>query len=808
MNTMAAERVTDRRQTPEPTVSGARRKALMEQFRKAKPAICMERTLAFTNSHKQTEGQPVILRRAKAFRAVCESITVRIFDHELVVGTLGNGHRLGVLCPEMSWSWLKEEIDTITSRKAEPYQFTDENKKLFVEEIVPYWRGQSLEEFCLERMPEDHKNIGIGTGIMDTEMKWRSGVGEITPDHQDILFVKGYSGIKNEALDQLRQLDNLSRENQEKRDFYRSMIEIAEAMITLGKRYSTLAESLAENCSDPVRKKELLTIARTCSNVPANAPASFIEGLQMVFFVQLGCLLAESSPAFNVGRFDQFMFPLYQADIEAGRLDRAEALEQIECLWIKLSEIFWLLTENGAKYYAGYCGFQNLTLGGRKRNGRDATNEVSYLALEATANVGLHQPSVSVSIHPETPDEFLIEVCRLARRGNGMPAIHNDIIATQMMMYKGLPPDQARDWNGLGCVVPSTRKVSEWTYAGQYNMAACLEWALNRGKSRKTGQQFGLETKDPATFTSFDDLLESFYGQVKKLIKTGYETTIIQQLVHQESVPRPFFSAMVEGCMESGKDLTRGGAKYNAGPGWVVVGCADTANGLAAIKKIVFDQKKTTMAELCSALDNNFEGFEELRQLLVNSPKFGNDDDYVDNLQVELADFSDREFRQYRDVLGLPFHSAIMGLTFNIPTGNSLGALPCGRFAGVPLAEGSSPHPGTDISGPTACIKSLGKMNHENQPGGTLLNLKFLPKAVEGERGLYGLSALIRAYFELGGYHVQFNVVDARKLLDAQLHPEKYGSFVVRVAGYCAIFTECTKEVQNEIIRRTEHCAL
>ena len=806
MNGMAAESLNET--MSQRYTSVFRRDALMEQFRSAIPTICLERTLAFTRSHKETEGKPIIVRRAKAFRAICETISTPIFDHELVVGTLGNGHRLGVLCPEMSWSWLKDELDTITSREAEPYRFTDENKELFLNEIIPYWKGQSLEEFCLDRMPEEHKRVGIGSGSMDTEMKWRSGVGEITPDHEDILFKKGYSGVKKEALANMKKYDSLSPESREKIDYYTAIIEICDGMISMGNRYAEQAATLAAETADPQRRKELEEISAICKNVPANPPASFREGLQMVFFVQMGCLLAESSPAFNVGRFDQFMYPLYEADKKAGILDHGSALEAIECLWIKLSEVFWLLTENGAKLYAGYCGFQNLTLGGRKKNGRDATNELSFLSLEATANVGLHQPSVSVSIHPETPEEFLIEVVRLARKGHGMPAIHNDLMATQMMMYKGLPPDEAKDWSGLGCVVPSTRKVSEWTYAGQYNMAACLEWTLNRGKSRKTGKQLGLETQDPASFSSFEELKESFLDQVRRIIKIAHETTLIQQTVHREIVPRPFFSAIVDGCMENGKDLTRGGALYNAGPGWVIVGCADSANGLAAIKKVVFEDKKATMAELCKALDNNFEGREDLRQWLVNAPKYGNDDDYVDEFQVELSDFSDREFRKYKDILGNPFHSAIMGLTFNIPTGNSLGALPCGRLAGVPLAEGSSPHPGTDISGPTACMKSLAKINHESQPGGTLLNLKFLPRVLEGERGLQGLAALIRAYFELGGYHVQFNVIDAATLLDAQINPEKYASFVVRVAGYCAIFTELTREVQNEIIRRTEHDTL
>jgi formate C-acetyltransferase len=356
--------------------------------------------------------------------------------------------------------------------------------------------------------------------------------------------------------------------------------------------------------------------------------------------------------------------------------------------------------------------------------------------------------------------------------------------------------------------VPHHRKVYEWTDAGGYNMAAALEWTLNQGRSRLTGKQMGLPTKNPREFASFEELKETFFKQVDHIMKHSAISTVIEHKLHRKMVHRPYLSLLVEGCMESGKDLVNGGARYNIGPGWIVVGAADCANGLAAIKKNVFEEKNITMDQLIKALDDDFVGHEEIQQLLKNSPKFGNDDDYVDRLQVEMTDYNDKGLSRYKDSLGNPFHSAIMGLTYNIPTGSVVGALPCGRKATHPLAEGCSPHPGTDTSGPTAAMRSEAKVNHELHPGGTLLNLKLLPSAIEGKRGLAGMANLIRSYFELGGYHCQFNVISPETLRDAQKNPDNYRDMVVRVAGYCAIFNDLSEEVQNEIIRRTTHESL
>ncbi len=801
----ATDLTYDPRESANEIKAETRTQRLKNAYLDSRPTICMERALAFTRSYKETEGQATPVRLAKAFRLACETITLNIFENELIVGTHGSGRRMGALVPEISWQWLAKELNSVQTRPRDPYYIDPEQERLFVEEIIPYWKGKSIEENALAQFPEDTLKIGVNTDILDTEMKWRSHVGEITPDFQDIIFPKGFRAICDESKEKLKTLDYTNVEDLDKIDYYQAAIEACEGIITLGQRYALHAEELALKEQDPARKKELEAIAANCRRVPEFSPRNFWEAAQMLWFVMLGCFLSENCPAFNIGRFDMYMNPFYQADLKSGAINQEYAQEIINCVWIKIAELIWLLPKNGSRYYAGYSGFTNLSVGGRNIDGSDAVNDVSFMAVEATAQVALPQPSLSVIIHPDTPEEFLLTCCKLSRKGIGFPAFHNDRVGTQMMMYAGLRPDDAREWTLLGCVVPHHRKVYEWTDAGGYNMAAALEWTLNQGRSRLTGEQMGLPTKDPREFTSFEELKETFFKQVDHILKHCAVSTVIEHRLHRKMVHRPYLSLLVEGCMESGKDLVDGGARYNVGPGWIVVGAADCANGLAAIKKNVFEEKNITMDQLVKALDDDFVGHEEIQQLLKNSPKFGNDDDYVDRLQVEMTDYNDKGLSRYKDTLGNPFHSAIMGLTYNIPTGSVVGALPCGRKATQPLAEGCSPHPGTDTSGPTAAMRSEAKVNHELHPGGTLLNLKLLPSAIEGNRGLAGMANLIRSYFELGGYHCQFNVISPETLRDAQKNPDNYRDMVVRVAGYCALFNDLSEQVQNEIIRRTTH---
>ncbi len=773
-----------------------------------KPSISVKRALAFTASHKQTEGEAVIIRRAKAFKAVCETIPATIFDHELIVGAIGEFRKCGIVCPEYSWQWVDKEMDSFASRSQDPYCIDDITKRTLRNEVFPYWQGKSLEETFLSRLNPETANILVDTGIIDNDSKWRNAVGEVTADYQDVIFKKGFGGLQAEALAHLAELEPVTVEAMEKINFYRAAVLVSEGIITLANRYAEQAEQLARTEQDAGRKAELLAIARNCRRVPEQPPTTFYEAIQMVWFTQLGSILSENSLALNLGRFDQYMHPYFAADIEKGLLTKEQAQELIEALWIKLSEWVWAISSNTAKFFAGYNSFQNLTVGGRTRDGRDATNELSFMCLQATANVKTHQPGLSVRIHPDSPDEFMLAVCRLISAGTGFPAVHNDRVGSAMLVAAGLSPEDARDWSNCGCVVPHFRKIGEWTSAVSVNLAAAVEYALNQGKSRIDGKKMGLDEQPADKFSSYEEVKAAVFRQIAYLVKHSVIGTITAQQIHAEMVPRPYLSLLVDGCMDKGKDLSKGGAKYNVGPVLTGIGVADMANSLAMIRKLVFEEKKTTLAEICAALDSDWQGYEELRQAALACPKYGNDIDTVDSIAVEISEFYHREIHAYKDYFGSPFNSAFMGISNYIPAGSVIGATPDGRRSGTPLTEGVSPHAGTDLTSPTAAMRSVAKINHDIHSGGTLLNVKLAPELLKTERSLKNLAAIIRAYFALGAFHVQFNVISAETLRKAQEHPEDYRDMLVRVAGYSTQFVNLSREAQDAIIERTTYEAM
>ena len=774
----------------------------------SKPSISVKRALAFTASHKQTEGEAVILRRAKAFKAVCETIPVTIFDNELIVGSIGEFRKCGIVCPEYSWQWVDREMNSFESRSQDPYCIDDITKRTLRNEVFPYWQGKSLEETFLSRLNSETANILVDTGIIDNDSKWRNAVGEVTADYQDVIFKKGFGGLKAEALAHLAELEPITVEAMEKIDFYRAAVLVSDGIVALANRYADQAEQLARTEREAGRKAELLAIARNCRRVPEQPPTTFHEAIQMVWFTQLGSILSENSLALNLGRFDQYMHPYFAADIEKGFLTKDQAQELIEALWIKLSEWVWAISSNTAKFFAGYNSFQNLTVGGRTRDGRDATNELSYMCLQATENVKTHQPGLSVRIHPDSPDEFLLAVCRLISAGTGFPAVHNDRVGSAMLVAAGLSPEDARDWSNCGCVVPHFRKVGEWTSAVSVNLAAAVEYALNQGKSRLDGKQMGLAEQPADGFSSYEEVKAAVFRQIAYLVKHSVIGTITAQQIHAEMVPRPYLSLLVDGCLEKGKDLSKGGAKYNVGPVLTGIGVADMANSLAMIRKLVFEEKKYTLAEICAALDADWAGYEELRQAALACPKYGNDIDYVDSIAVEISEFYHQEIHAYKDYFGSPFNSAFMGISNYIPAGSVIGATPDGRKARTPLTEGVSPHAGTDLTSPTAAMRSVAKINHDVHSGGTLLNVKLAPELLKTERSLRNLAAIIRAYFALGAFHVQFNVISAETLRKAQEHPEDYRDMLVRVAGYSTQFVNLSREAQDAIIERTTYEAM
>lgn len=779
--------------------------AIRQNYVNAKPQISTQRAKIWTESHKATEGKPVAIRRAQAFYDCCDRLEVHIFPGELVVGAIGEFRKCGILTPEFSWLWVDREMDSFATRPQDPYLMTDEQRAFVRKEIFPYWKGKSLEEAFLARLPEDTRKIGVDTGILDNDSKWRQAVGEITPDYQDVLFKKGFGGILREAEAHIAALDPTDPKDLEKKDFYESVLLTSKGIIRYANRYAEAADKMAETEKDPGRAAELRQIAANCRRVPENPPESFYEAIQFLWFVQVGGILSENPLSLNPGRFDQYMDPYYEADLQKNAITPDFAQELIDALWLKYSEWVWTISANTADYFAGYNQFQNLTVGGKTREGRDGTNPVTFMALKATEEVKSHQPGLSVRVHADCPKEFLDGVTHLVSKGTGFPAIHSDSVGYQMLINAGYEPDDARDWNNCGCVVPHYRKTGEWTAAVNMNFGSALEYALNQGRSLMTGEKMGLDEKPAGTFASYEEVEDAFYRQFDNLCRHAIILTVEAQRLHVEMVPRPFLSSCIEHCMETGTDLSKGGAKYNIGPVITGIGLAVVANSLAAVKKLVFEDKVCDMATLAKALQADWAGYEDLREQAKAAPKYGNDDDYVDSIAQKLANHFYHEIHQYKDIFGSPFLTAFMGISNYIPMGRVLGATPDGRKGGEPSSEGVSPFVGTDTSTPLAAMRSTAKLNQEVHSGGTLLNLRLNPELVATKRGQANLGAMVQTLFSLGAFHVQFNCISSETLRDAQAHPENYKDLLVRVAGYSTQFVNLSKSMQDAIIARTEH---
>ena len=776
-----------------------------QNYINSKPAISYERARIWTESHKMTEGESISIRRAKAFRDTCKQIDTNIFESELIVGAIGEFRKCGILTPEFSWTWVDKEMDSFDKRVQDPYVMTDEQRAYVRKEIFPYWKGKSLEESFLAQLPKETAKVVVDTGIVDNDSKWRQAVGEITPDYQDVLFKKGFGGIIKEAEENLLKLSDTSAEDLKKKDFYKSIIITSEGIITLAKRYSQKAKEIAIEEKDEIRKRELLNIAEICNKVPENPPTTFYEAIQFIWFTQVGGIISENPLALNVGRFDQFMYPYYKSDIEKGIVTKDQIQELIEAYWIKLSEWVWTISANTAEFFAGYNQFQNLTIGGKARDGKDATNDLSYMSLKATERIKTHQPGLSVRIHQDCPSEFLEAVTHLVSKGTGFPAIHSDNAGYQMLINAGYEPEDARDWNNCGCVVPHFRKTGEWTSAVNINFTAALEFALNQGISRITKEKIGLDEKDPKTFNTYEEVETAFYKQFDNLIKHSVIATLLAQKLHKEMVPRPFLSSCIEECILQGKDLVDAGAKYNLGPVLTGIGLAVTSNSLAVIKKLVFEDKVITMENIINALDANWEGYDDLRKLALDVPKYGNDMDYVDDIAIKMANHYYKEGHKYKDINGNNFNTAFMGISNYLPTGKVVGATPCGRKAKEPLSEGVSPFAGSDISTPLAAMRSAAKLNQDVHSGGTLLNLRLNEELVNTKRGQSNLGAMIQSFFSLGAFHVQFNTISTEILRKAQERPEDYKDLLVRVAGYSTQFVNLSRSMQDAIIARTAH---
>lgn len=778
---------------------------IRQNYINTKPSISYERARIWTESFKRTEGQPAQIRTAQAFYDTCNELCVNIFEGELIVGASGEYRKCGILTPEFAWKWVDDEMDNFPSRPQDPYEMTDEQRAYIRENIFPYWKGKSVEDAFLARTSAETKKIGVDTGFVDTDSKWRNGIGEMSPDYVDQLFPKGFGGIKKEAEGYMAELNEAIPEEKDKLIFYRSIVLVCDGIVRLANRYAEKAREMAAEEKDEARKAELLEIAATCEAVPENPPKSFREAIQFTWFVQLGGIISENPLALNPGRFDQYIYPYYKADLDAGKIDYDTALELVECLWLKYSEWAWTISANTADFFAGYTNFENLTVGGTTKDGGDGTNDISYMAIQATKETKCHQPTLSCRISADCPPAFMEAVTDLVSTGSGFPAIHSDRTGYEMLRNLGYEPEDARDWNNCGCVVPHSRKTFEWTSSCNISFAAALEFALNEGKSRLTGEQVALLEKDPKTFTSYEEIESALFRQFSYMVKHGVISLLTAQKIHKEQAPRPFLSACNEYCVKNGKDLVDGGAKYNIGPVFTGVGLSVTANSLAVIKKLVFEEKSVTLSELIDALNNNWEGYEALRAKAQAVPKYGNDDDYVDSIAKKLADYFYHDVTAYKDIYGHHFVTAFMGISNYLPTGKVLGATPDGRRAKDPINEGVSPYTGTDTSTCLAALRSSAKLNHDIHSGGTLLNLRLNHDLVATKRGRANLGAMLQSYFALGAFHVQFNTISNEVLKDAQVHPENYRDLLVRVAGYSTQFVNLSKSMQDSIMARNAH---
>ncbi|MDR3585896.1 MAG: formate C-acetyltransferase/glycerol dehydratase family glycyl radical enzyme [Desulfosporosinus sp.] len=766
-----------------------------------RPEMDLENAKLLTEGFREAEGDPLVVRKAKAFRKQCREKNVTIWDDELIVGSSGSKMRAGILCADTCWSVLNDELETINQRRYDPFYLNPEDKGIFEKEIRTYWKGHSTYEEWLVQIPDDTRELR-DNGVVYIDRKAVRGWGETTAGYE-WLIREGVAGIVKVVTKRKAELDITVPGDYEKDYYLKSLLLVAEGMVTLAERYALEADRLAVPETDPQRKKELLEIAEVCRQVPANPARTFREALQSFYFYQVCLFMEQNAASYNPGRMDQYLWSYYKADLEAGRITSDEAQELLNCLWVKFSEPCLFQDAVTAEFAAGYPMFQNVCVGGVDDTGRDAVNELSYMMLKATMEVQLYQPSLSVRYSlAKNPNAFLRKVVELIGLGTGFPAIHNDDIGIRMLMNKGIPLKEAFNWNPCGCVETNLEgRLRQYTALADINLGSMIEFALLDGMNRKSGRYISARTGNPVDFQVYED----FAVAVKKQIEYATRAVVKGSHVIDEvcrNRPVPALSLSFKECIEKATDYAWGGAKYNAGNGIILIGVADLINSMAAVRQIVYRTKKATMAQLLEALNSDFEGYEELRKLCLDAPKYGNDDPLVDDIAGDMFTFIADEIEKYSSKFGR-MTPGILPVSGNTPFGLMVGALPSGRQAWKPLADGISPSGGTDFNGPGSVLKSVANIPHARFVQGTLLNMKVEPAMLSTENGITQMMALLKSMCSLGVYHVQFNVIDQEKLILAQKNPEEYKGLLVRVAGYTAYFVELGKDVQDEIIART-----
>lgn len=821
---------------------------LVDHLYEKMPVIESARAKLITESYQATEGKPMITRRAEAFAHILRHIPIIIRDEELIVGSSTIAPRGCQTYPEFSYQWLEDELDTVETRSADPFYIAEETKQE-LREVHKYWKGKTTSELATSYMaPEAIK--AIEHNIFTPGNYFYNGVGHVTVKYEEVLAI-GYEGIMAKAQAELDRCQVGDHDYARRSRFLNAVILSCQAVMEYAQRYAALAEKMAAECSDPVRRNELEVIALNCSHVPARGAGSFYEACQSFWFVQQLLQLESSGHSISPGRFDQYMYPYYKRDLDNGNITREFAQELMDCIWVKLNDLNKCRDAASAEGFAGYSLFQNLIAGGQNKDGEDVTNDLSIMCIQASMHVQLPQPSLSVRVWNGTPHEFLIKAAELTRTGIGLPAYYNDEVIIPALQNRGLSLEDAREYNIIGCVEPQKAgKTDGWHDAAFFNMCRPLELVFSNGMDK--GELVGIPTGDVTKMTTFEEFYDAYKKQMDYCISLLVNADNAIDVAHAERCPLPFLSSMVDDCIKRGLSVQEGGAVYNfTGPQGF--GIANMADSLYAVRQLVYRDKKVSMEEYKEALVWNYgkgidsqtaadmtasilkemehQGctidetavksvletvlamkpsedqkarFEEIHHMIDEVPKFGNDIPEVDYFARDVAYTYTRPLQSYKNPRGGQFQAGLYPVSANVPLGGQTGATPDGRYAHTPVADGVSPSAGKDVNGPTAAANSVARLDHFIVSNGTLFNQKFHPSALAGREGLEKFTALIRSYFDQKGMHMQFNVVDRDTLLDAQKNPEKYKHLVVRVAGYSALFTTLSRSLQDDIIRRTE----
>ncbi len=778
-------------------------KRLHKQSLETPATLTIERALIETEFYKENEGKwPIAVLRAKNFYELCKKKTIYIGDDELIVGERGPKPKAVPTFPELTCHSV-QDLHVLDTRELQPYHISQKDIDTYEKVVIPYWKGKTQRERIFNHVSKEW-NEAYKAGIF-TEFMEQRAAGHTAMDGK--MYRTGLLDVKERIEKEISELDYINDpEATDKQQELEAMAISCDAAILFAERHAQLAEQMAVKCTNPQRKAELEKIAEVCQWVPAHAPRDLWEAIQMYWFVHLGTVTELNGwDSMNPGHIDQHLFPFYQKGIEDGTLTRDKAKELISCLWIKFNnqpappKVGITALESGT-----YNDFTNINIGGITREGKDGSNEVSYIILEVQEELHELQPGLSIHISKVTPDKFLLAGCKLIRQGFGYPSVFNPDVYTQELMNQGKSREDANEGGCSGCIEVGAFGKEAYLLTGYLNTPKILEVTLNNGVDPMTGKKIGLETGDPRNFTSFEELYEAWHKQMIYFVNLKLSVNNYIERMFSLYAPATFLSLFIDDCVKNGKDYYSGGARYNTS--YIqCTGLGTITDCFTTFKKHVFEDKRFTMDELLKVVADNFEGDEKIRQYIMNhTPFFGNDDDYADSIAVRVYNDLLKAIVGHPNTRGGKTQLNMLSTTCHNYFGSVCGASVNGRLAHFAISDGTSPAHGADKQGPTSVIKSLGKLD-QTKSGGTLLNVRFVPNLLKRDEDLKKLASLIRTYFSLGGHHIQFNIVDTDTLYDAQKHPDNYKDLLVRVAGYSDYFNDMTEQLQNEIIARTEN---